>query len=263
LFPWLSQVASRYETYKFRRVRFNYHTQAATTQVGNVTLAFDFDTTDPAPVTQMQALSYRDRVYGAPWTSFSLDLDLAQGDKLPSRFTRVGLPASPYDLKTFDLGRLHVCVEGVAAATVGLLEVEYVVDLFTPQIEDGVGGNMNATTGLDATHLFGNYTVDPQGFMPFTVTSTSVITFNQYWEGIIVFEIGGTVLSANYNPVVAGGGVTAVTGNQIVNAGGTIVRGAFRVRAIPGTTITPTITATTVTAAYYNVASVGYNQIDS
>lgn len=263
-FPWLADIAARYETYKFRSLRFDYIPQVATSASGVVILAFDFDAQDPAPVTQFAALSYRDRASNVVWSPSSLQLDLAQGDKLPSKYTRVGAPiGSSYDLKTFDLGNLHVCVEGVAAATVGRLEVSYVVDLFTPQIQDPLGGVISSATGLDATHLFGtpaSLVSDSQGEFPFTVTSSSVLTFNQQFEGMVYYEITGTVLSANFAPVASATGVTDVK-NQIVNAAGTGVRGAFAIRAQKGTTLTPTITATTVTLVVYYFSRAAYASV--
>jgi len=263
-FPWLADIAARYETYKFRSLRFDYIPQSATSAAGTVILAFDFDAQDPAPVTQFAALSYHDRASNVTWHASSLQLDLAQGDKSPSKYTRVGLPISDsFDLKTFDLGNLHVCVEGVAAATVGRLEVSYVVDLFTPQVQDPIGGVISSATGLDATHLWGtpaSLVADAQGEFPFTVDSSAVLTFSQQFEGMVYFEVSGTVVSANFAPVASATGVTTVK-NQIVNAGATAVRGAFAVRAQKGTTLTPTITATTVTLVAYYFSRAAYSSI--
>jgi len=245
----LSGVAARYETYKFVKLSFRYYTQSASTQTGVVGLAFDFDALDPAPSSQFQALSYRDRAQDAVWKELVLNLDLAQGDKLPTRYTRTGLPASPYDLKTFDLGNLHVFTEGVSAATIGLLEATYVVNLFTPQIQDPPAGTEYGGAGLDATHLIGtDAAADAQACLPYVFTSSQSITFKQVWEGILTFRITGSVLSANYAPVPGGGGECG-TVLQIVNAGATEVIGFFRVRARPGSTLTPTITATTVVSS--------------
>lgn len=262
LFPWLSQVAQRYETYKFRELTFILRTRAAATQVGTVGLVFDFDANDDAPSSQMMALSYHDKSADAPWMLQTLKLDLAQGDKLPTRYTRPGLPASNYDLKTYDLGALHVFTDGVAAsANLGLLEVYYSVDLYTPQIQDGIGGRSSATAGLNATHLVGtDLSSDTEALLPFDVTDSGTLTFNQSFEGTIFFDIVGTVLSADFAPVVSASGAAAQIGFQIVNAGATTVVGGFRVRAVPGTTLKPTITATTVTGVYYYVARANYDQ---
>jgi hypothetical protein len=261
IFPWLSQVAQRYQTYKFRSLVFNYHTRAATSQVGTVGLVFDFSATDPAPSSQMLALSYRDKVADSPWKEMNFRLDLAQGDHLASRFIRSGLPTGSYDLKTMDLGNLHVFTDGVAASdNLGLLEVTYVVELYTPQMVFGVGGEFTASGSLSATALFGTtWAIDSQAFLPFSRTSTSVITFDQSFEGMIGFILQGTGLTANYAPVAANG--SASVSGQIKDSGSTIVTGLIRCKSVPGTTWTPTISATTVTLVEYFVARAGFDQL--
>lgn len=255
-FPWLAPVAARYETYKFRRLEFIFRTQAATTQTGSVCLAFDFDACDEPPETYMEAMAYRDKSLSAPWGLQKLVCDLRQGDRLPSKYTRVGALAGGQDLKTYDVGTLHVGMEGVAAATVGLLEVHYTVDLYTPQMSDSVGGVMKDTDGLDATHVFGTSpTYNEYSSLPGTVnTAGQVFTFDQMWEGLIAFTLTGTGLSNNWNPVASASGSFSSIG-QAVNAAGTTVVGYVYGRAVPGTTLTPTVTATTVTASKYAFAS--------
>jgi hypothetical protein len=215
----------------------------------------------------MEALSYHDKVADSPWKDSCLVLDLAQGDRLPVRYTRAGLPASPYDLKTLDVGRLHIFVDGVAASTnLGLLEVNYEVDLYTPQIQNPVGGLATNNAGLDATHLFGTVAtvvVDPEALMPGTFTSTQVFTFDQSFEGLVSFSIGGTGLAADYSAVAAGDGSAYAGGTQIVNAGTTSCVGSYRIRAYPGTTMTPVMTATTVTSVSYKLAKAAYSSLGS
>jgi len=263
MFPWLSQVAQRYETYKFRKLQFEYHTRAATSQVGTVGLVFDFDAEDPAPASQMEALSYHDKCADSPWKDQCALLDLAQGDRLPIRYTRAGTPGGNYDIKTYDVGNLHVFVDGVAASTnLGLLEVKYVVDLYTPQIQNPVGGATNGLTGLNATHLFGTDfgAGDLQAILVGSADSTGqVFTFNQTWSGLVAVRVIGTVLSADWAPVVAGGSAQVI--GQIVNGAATNVYAIVRIRAVPGTTLTPTITATTVTRVDYYFGSCAYTQL--
>jgi hypothetical protein len=254
-FPWLAPIGARYETYKFRSLTFRYRPQAATSAAGKVILAFDFDAADDAPSNQFDALSYHDSASDVVWNPTSLTLDLGQGDRSRSRYTRVGLPGTTYDIKTLDLGRLHVCTEGAAAATLGIVEVAYVVELYTPQIQGLVGGLAVSTSGMDATHLFGALSVDAQGAYPFSFTS-QVATFNQRFEGIIWFEVTGTGLTASYSPVPALGDCSVIY--QVVNGAGTKVQGCLRVQAFPGTTLTPTVTATTVTNMWYAVGSCSF-----
>jgi len=260
VFPWLAPLAARYETYKFRSLAFHYRPQVSSASAGTVTLAFDFDALDDPPATLFESMSYHDKSSGSVWCPNSLQLDLSQGDKAPSKYTRVGLPSGTnYDLKTFDLGNLQVCVSGVSAATVGLLEVVYTVDLFTPQIQSPIGGTLTGSAGMDATHMFGTtVTADSNANLPYVVTSSAVITFKQFFEGLLTLSLTGTSLSGGVAPGISADG-SASTLWGVTLAAGTSYGGVFRVRAQPGTTMTPTTTGN-ITAAVWSVASGGYVQ---
>jgi len=227
-------------------------------------MVFDFDAQDAAPLSQMEALTYHDKVADSPWKDSCLRVDLAQGDRFPVRYTRAGLPSGTYDIKTYDLGNLHVFVDGVAASTnLGLLEVNYSIDLFTPQVQPSVGGTLLQTTGgMDRTHLFGTVATsasDPQSVLPGKLTSTSVFTFDQTYEGLVCFSFVGTDLSG-FSPVASGGGIASLLWEQF-KGDATAGAGWFRVSATPGTTITPVLaTGTTVTASNFVFARLGYYQ---
>lgn len=259
IFPWLSVIAQRYETYKFRDVCFHYHPRVPTSTAGTVGMVFDFDANDPAPTSQMEALSYHDKTADATWKEQKVRLDLAQGDRLPTRYTRVGLTNATQDLKTLDLGRLHVFVDGVAALTVGLLEVSYVVDLYTPQIQNPLGGALNGDTArraLDPTHLFGDQ-ADDEALLPFSVSEDGgTITFDQVFEGIFSYRFVGTGLA---------GTITGTAGNLVfgditrcIQGDSTVMVGYFKVRSIPGSTLSLRVTATTITTTLFGVSRAAY-----
>lgn len=259
VFPWLAQVANRYEKFKFRSLIFRYVPQSAAL-AGTVSLAFDFDPNDDPPTSMQEANTYHDYVTTSLWAAANLKVDLLNGDRLPQKNTRPGLPGGDIDLNVYDVGQLHVMTEGAAAATLGYVEVLYTVDLFIHQTQAGVGGRLSASTGLDATHLYGSDSVsDADAYIPGTVTATNVFTFSQPFEGIVSFLITGAAgLAADFAPVIAGGGVAASL-QQTVNAATTAVVGFYRVRAFTGNTLTSTITAAAgVTNVYYYFASGSY-----
>jgi hypothetical protein len=212
----------------------------------------------------MAALTYNDKSADAVWKEQDLKIDLAAGDKLPTRYTRAGTPSGYFDLKTFDLGALHVFVDGVSASTnVGLLEVKYIVDLFTPQTQTPLGGSFSNTSGLDSTHLVGTvstFTPDPQAILPCAQVSTSKLLFLQPFEGLLYVDIRGTVLSANFAPVISSDGEVTLL-NTVGESSGTTVMAVYKIRAYPGTSLTPTITATTVTGVYYSFAKAAYDSL--
>jgi hypothetical protein len=261
-FPWLAPIAARYEMYKFRRLVFKFTTTAPTSTAGFVTLAFDYDALDLPPSTMSIARSYHDKSGGAPWSNWVLNCDLAQGDRLPEKYIRVGLPPTNNDLKTYDVGNLHVCTEGISAATVGYLEVEYVVDLMTPQIQDPVGGSQSFTS--DVTHIFKNVNVtDNDAVFPFTTSGGQTMLFYQNWEGLIVLNLTGTVASSLSCAATGtvGSAVTICLG-ALANSAATTVQVSYSVRALPGTILTWSPTATTVTAAQLVWATAAYAGLD-
>jgi len=222
-------------------------------------MVFDFDAQDPAPATQMEALTYHDKVADSPWKDLCLRLDLAQGDRLPIRYTRAGtLPGTSYDLKTFDLGRLHVFTDGVAASTnLGLLEVNYSIDLFVPQVSAyAVGGTITATAGLAANTVFGtNSTTSGTSVIPGAVTSATTFTFDQNFQGVVNFILVGTVMTA----ATAVGGTSTATLKSSLMQGNDHVLAVVSVNATPGQTLTLTVAATTVTSStvWFSAAAYG------
>jgi hypothetical protein len=242
---------------------FKFTTTAPTSTAGFVTLAFDYDALDLPPSTMSIARSYHDKSGGAPWSNWALNCDLAQGDRLPEKYIRVGLPPTNNDLKTYDVGNLQVCTEGTAAATVGYLEVDYVVDLMTPQIQDPVGGSISY--GSDSTHEFLSVTtIDNDSVIPFTTNSAHVMTFYQSWEGVIILYQAGTVLSAVTCTAsgTIGSAVTTNAASSFFNAAATSMLSYFNIRALPGTILTFATTCTTLTITKVVFATAAYAGLD-
>lgn len=138
LFAWLSQVAQRFETYQFRKLRFCWEPILATAVSGTAVLGLDYDANDVVPTTKQQIMSFKSSVRAACWQPCCLDADLTIDDRGLSgrKYVRSGLPAgSAYDLKTYDVG-FFISLTSVGVTTgslMGELYVEYDVELFTPQ----------------------------------------------------------------------------------------------------------------------------------
>jgi len=200
IFPWLSRVAQRYETYKFRKLQFEYHTICSSLTTGTFGMVFDFDANDAAPSDVIQALTYHDKYSSVPWDSGNLSCDLQQGDKPLSRYVRAGIPTTLTDLKTTDLGTLSVFTDtiGPVVGAVGRIEAKYVIDLYTPQIDNDVGGSWTGTTGLSNANLVGaqaSWLGDEGSVAPFVWSSTNDLLFTQTFEGLVTIFITGTGLN--------------------------------------------------------------------
>lgn len=240
LFPWLSQVASRYEKYCFRRLKFSFHTRAPTNTVGTVGMAFEYNATDSVPISLQQVLSYQDKTADAPWKDQVLELDptMLAGNRYVRTAERVG-----QDLKTYDLGYLLAFADALSLGTsLVLLEVSYEVDLFTPQVVPGLGGRFVSGLDNDSLHLFGTaVTPDPEALLPFhqQLGSRSIIVFDQAFEGLLAFTFtGGSTL---VGPVTMAGSGSATQLQSTYNSTTPALTVVYSISMYPGSTLSPSV----------------------
>jgi hypothetical protein len=178
-FPWLASQAAQWEQYRFTKLNFEYITRTASTTVGSVLLAPDYDASDPAPVTEAQASTYQDVAEDVPWKDICCNLSVASMHALGLRkFTRVG-SVGLNDIKTYDVANFYLCtVEEIGTAAIGKLWVDYDVEFFVPQTISPSGTaplspsltslytqsiNQAFTTGLGATVHWNDLVYDPLG----------------------------------------------------------------------------------------------------
>lgn len=138
-FPWLSQLASRWEQYRFSKLSFEYITRCPATTAGSVILAPDYDVLDPTPVSETVVTGYTGAVEGCAWSSLTCHLDPRGMFPMgPKKFTRtVNIGGS--DQKTYDCGNFYICTDGMTGTSmVGKLWVNYSVELYVPQINNPV-----------------------------------------------------------------------------------------------------------------------------
>lgn len=134
-FPWLSSIASRYESYIFESLSFSYKPVCPTTTPGSMMLAIDYDASDPIPPNKATIMSYQGAVRTAPWGETTFN---AMGSDLRKfgvqRYIRGS--ATTGDIKTTDVGNFFIASQGTPGVATGLgeLYVKYRVKLFTPQL---------------------------------------------------------------------------------------------------------------------------------
>jgi hypothetical protein len=210
MFPWLSQVAARFEKYRFRRLSFRYYATLPTSTAGVCGMCFDFDANDPAPATFLKGMAYQDKVSSALWGDSHMDVVL-RGNIQP-KYVRTGSPPGLTDLKTMDLGNLWYFVQDVSGGvgtTSGLLRVIYDVDLFTPQIGTPVGGHSQNNLGLSAQALVGSlpsWYQDLDAALPFLYLDLSSVIFVQPFDGLLVVNVLGAGLVGPVTPTIISGG---------------------------------------------------------
>jgi len=196
-FPWLSTVASSYEQYSFRRLRFHYVTRCATSYVGSVLLAQEYDALDSAPSTEVNMAMMAGAKEDVPWRDQVIDFVVSDMFPLgPRKFVRSGALSTTADLKTYDAGQLFIGLAACAdTSAIGKLWVEYDVDLYIPQ-----NPNASQVAAIGAGALF---------------TLHAAESFSSGVAKLVSFD------TSAYNSIGASntsGSVTLLSGNYMVEA---------------------------------------------
>jgi len=195
-FPWLSQLAVNYESYRFNRLRFSLRTISATSARGSLLLAMDYDAADSAPVNYQTMTNYNHCIDTQAWNAEAvLNCDRADMNKLSQRYVRTGTLASNLDIKTYDVGNFFIAALDMADSVgVGRLWVEYDVELITPQsifaLPSKTSAKIVSGGTVSKTAVFGSVPVITGGLNITCVTNT--ITFNQTGEFLVSLSVIGT-----------------------------------------------------------------------
>lgn len=252
-FPWLNQIASRYESYKFRKCNYRFVTERPTTESGYVALVPDFDATDAAPPDKQTAFQYQSAAKCAPWQDLTQVCPQADLHKRKSYYVRQGNLLGNETLDLYDTANLFVCVGGNSGAvTLGELWCDYEVEFMTPQLDSNYGasdsGRIFGSGTLSAAAIFGTNPNQAFSRSPLWLLdpTTGTLTFQQNYQGLINLVIGGTTL-AGISATGTASGITVVT--TIQNAAATAELSDILVNALSGQTLIVSATAATVTAS--------------
>jgi len=240
LFPWLSKIASRYESYLFRRLRFEFETQVSSATAGSVMFAVDYDSADSAPTTKQALMAYKGATRSVSWAPFVNSSDAQDLQKFGvQRYIRSGALASNLDIKTYDVGNLFVGVQGMAGAgVVGELYVDYEVELMTPELTQTVfQSNITSGGAVSRAAIFGTAAVIT-GNGDVSAANTNTLTFNRVGTYLVINVLTGTVFT-NTSLVFTGTASTVdEAGAQFTNAAAT--------SALDNTVVTVTAAGQTV-----------------
>jgi hypothetical protein len=246
-FPWLCRVATRFESYKFRKLHYVYEPAVSTASSGSIMMAIDYDARDELPTTKAELMAFSGAVRAAPWEEVRL-VASEQGLNLhKSWFTRSGDIPTGQASALYDIGRLVIASSGGLNSIVGELYVEYDVELMIPQLNFS-GEIMSCTLKSTSTtetpaKPFGTAPVEVGSYDLAYDSTTGAITFESAGEFIVVIDIEGTNIT----------GLTWTPSTNFVELAGTFgdnLEGclAYKVKASRGTTAVLSASADTVTS---------------
>lgn len=140
-FPWLAGIATRFESYSYTDLAFEYVPVVGTITNGAVAIVPDYDAADDNSIaTKSKLLSYEDCVRGPVWGPMTMRCSRSNLHKKKEFFVRHDPLRPNLDIKTYDVLSLTTVVTGVDSAVsdpliVGELWVNYNITFYTPQLE--------------------------------------------------------------------------------------------------------------------------------
>jgi hypothetical protein len=253
-FPWLASTAAQFEKYKFTKLSFTYNAVAATNKTGSVMMSMDFDASDDTPLSKQSQAQTVPSAEDNVWCNNRLHIPVDN----TKRFVRQGV-VNNTDVKTYDLGKLHVSSIYGDNTIGGELYVEYEVELCYPT------DPKTLTTVLSTSR---NNNPLQTGFYNLYGYA---MPFDRYDDTRLVCKAPGTyflVIKANGTNITAIATPTEVS--QIVIFHGLITSGtaafaAYTLRADMNDTlyISDLFTADSITEVYYDITPADKRTFDS
>lgn len=258
-FPWLHRVARRYEEYRFRKLRFEYRSVAATSTAGVIMLSFDYDAADVAPTSKQAQAQTIPNAESNAWTN--IDLVVPTGT-IPWKYVRAGILASNLDVKTYDAGQFLISSLYGNGVVSGELYVEYEVELRKPT-EGPIGGCVLTFAPTAITTPFSA----PVPGLTFGVSPVSVavnfLEFVSSGEWLITFFYTGTSVTANFpSPTFTGMGASKVPTGASTAFTTTSATRSLAVRSLPGDRLTiASLASGTPTNFIVTIALIDYDSV--
>lgn len=212
-FPWLSTVASSFESYEMLGLVFEYKTTSGTavgstnTALGAVVMATDYDSYDTAFTSKQQMEAYEFSTSAVPCSSFIHPVECdPRMNVLRNQYIRTGAVSG--ELHLYDMGNFQIATVGSqAAAVVGELWVSYKVRLLKPKLPTPLNSDQPiwhareyAIGTSDATHLLGTGTpiVNSGSTMTLSYTTNTVIlpVVGRYFVSTCTLATAGTITQA-------------------------------------------------------------------
>lgn len=204
LFPWLADVADRFEKYRFNALALEYRSLVGTSKAGKIMISTDFDVLDSIPQTKLAQSMSKCLVEGPVWSNFQLVINKGDLHNEPAeRYVAASINGnqilSGTDPKTYDIGRLVVSTMGVDASPpiCGELWVEYDVELITPTNPPASGNAIGGTSSAAIAFLTQNPNYSQTG--------------NVYFQPILNSNNFRCGVSGEYKVIVAQNGTAMVS----------------------------------------------------
>lgn len=251
--PWLSRIASNYDAYVWKQLKYVYVPAVSSATAGRFIMAFNYNAADPPPQTKQEIVSINPCTEVSVWTPAELSVPITGAELYTRQWVPIGV-----DIKTYDMGNLTVGVDLGGATTIGELYVEYVIELMRPHPSIRQVTEI-AATGIANTSVWPSTSATTVGStMVGTSLTANSITFYGAGRYLVLVRLVGSVISA-ITPVATTGGFNTVAGYatsiDINTATTSVLWTATYDVTLPSANVPALLTinnsSTTVTSAYF------------
>ncbi len=263
-FKWLYPIAMRYESYKFRKLCYEFVNSKAGTFAGDVIMGVDYDASDASPFNEDELQSY----FGCKTSQICQPMKFHANTTMlhkigPSKFTRIGALASNQDIKLYDSGNFFIATTDCAdTSNIGRLFVDYEVELMTPQVSaaDILSCKVTPVASTAAAPCGTSFTVT--GTLGVTWLSGTTFSVDVPGQYQIISIANGTVITAAMDIASVAAPSVLTDGTSNINAAATSGTSFSLVKIANATdVVTVSFTGTTLTANTFRIAPYTYTNV--
>lgn len=227
LFPWLSNQAGGWESYKFNKLHFSYVPRCSTGTPGSIMMAIDYDPVDSNPVTEEIMSTYASAKETSVWNSVTTTADpRAMNAATKTKFIRTAFRAPGTDRHLYDSGTFLLSMADGPTTDIGAGKIwaEYDVTFY----DQASRPNGNNTYAL----IYGNGTVSSSAIWGSAPQSAGNASFAAQPNSNALFITGvepNTYISLKVT--IYGTGITAF---NLTRSTGTVTAQNYNVAALAG-----------------------------
>jgi len=203
LFPWLSGLATHFERFRFRNLKFTFVSSAATSNPGRYYAAVDYDYDDAPANSKVQLMGNRTANEASVWQPMELVCNPASLHRdMPTKFVSVASRNNYVEPRTAYCGYLMVAIDTTQSDRIWDMWVTYDVDLITPVtdelfVQDGITGFSPPAVAAVTSAIGTGFSANPY-IRPISVGPVRVVTPGSAGVPRITYVTGGeTVEAAN------------------------------------------------------------------
>jgi len=137
LFPYLSGIANKFDSYRFNKLSFRYVPEVGSGSTGHCCAAVDPDPDkeyDDLPHSRQEMMSFETAVSSNLWLGWNLDVPMSSISRYPKYLVATQDTARDTGEPARDVGRLFMTTYSSGSSVVGTFWVTYDITLFNPGV---------------------------------------------------------------------------------------------------------------------------------